>query len=254
MVTPARVVGRPPSMPAAPVARQIPVAARLNERQMRLQEIAPRPFAKVGRPEKVTTVGPALATRPPTPATPVPVPPPLGPNRVREAMARLSKTLGIHPRKQEFKYTATVRESGRPTYGSVRAFSKREAAEIVHGRGLRPERIVPGRLPLMVKALRAVLGDAALHPEIRHLYSRDRWADGDHRGTAGRSSGWSPGDGRDGSRPSPSIFNDPARVEPVTSSPPSPPSPPSPANTARPPTGPSADSGRYSPFFHGGMT
>lgn len=248
MVTPARVVGRPPSMPAAPVARRIPVAARLDERQLRLQQIAPRRFAKVGRPEKVTTVGPALATRPPTPATPVPVPPQPhghepGPNRLW--LQRQLRRVGLGPRLREYKYTATVRDSGRPTYGAIKAVSVREAHAVLARRGLDPERVVPGRLPPTVRMLRAVFGDRILHPEVRHLYGGEPPP---RRPVSAR-----PAD-RESRLPSPTLFQDPHRIEPVTAPPPAMPERPDPLNTATSPPTPPAESPRYSPFFHGGMT
>lgn len=246
MVTPARVVGRPPSMPAAPVARRIPVAARLDERQLRLQQIAPRRFAKVGRPEKVTTVGPALARRPLTPARKVPI---LDHRKVPPTSMTAEHILSHWGRQgtsgpQSFRYVART-ESGNLTWGRIKAVSRQAAVARLHRRNLSPTSVMSTKAsPLVRTAARlfgALSGDfepmdlGGLLPHdrrrIRPVVSFQR------------------------SGVFPTTSASPGRVEPVSRTEnPEPPHQPEPLNTRTMPSTAVADADRYSPFFHGGMT
>lgn len=215
---------------------------------MRLQEIAPRPFAKVGNPEKVTTVGPTLATRPTTLATPVPIlftekpRPRVSPTEqwIQRAVAKLLPS----PRTEMFRYTATVNDSGRQTYGKVRAASVDQAKAVLAGRGLTPTWVASVRPPGLVRAMEAFVGHKAIPTALRRFL-------GD-RPFPGRGQSVSTGHGTE--RPPPTLFHDPHRVEPVTAPLPVAPERPDPFNTATSPPTPPAESPRYSPFFHGGMT
>lgn len=245
MVTPARVVGRPPSMPAAPVARQIPVAARLDERQLRLQEIAPRPFAKLGRPEKVTTVGPTLARRPLTPARKVPIldhrkvsPTSMVAEHIFSHWGR-QKTTGP----QSFRYVAQT-ESGSLTRGRIKAVSRQAAVAKLHRRNLSPTSVMPVNASPLVRMATRLFGALSSDFEPMDL------------------GGLLPHDRRrirpvvplQRSGVYPTTSASPGRVEPVSRiENPEPPPPVEPLNTRAMPTTPVADAGRYAPFFHGGV-
>lgn len=212
-----------------------------------MQQIVPRPFAKLGRPEKVTTVGPALATRSAARATPSPVLLAEKPRQrgrpVEHRIGQTAPTMPLPSRSGVFRYTATVNDGGRAAYGQVRATSVGQAKAVLAARGLTPIRVVP-------PAGRA--GPAKSPEPLAARRGRPTWL---RRAAAGRPS---LGYGRPNptvggaSRPPLALFHGPHRIEPVFALPPAMPTRPDPLNTATPPPTPAAVSRRYSPFFHGG--
>ena len=211
---------------------------------MRLQEIAPRPFAKIGRPEKVTAVGPALATRSAARATPSPVLLAEKPRQrgrpVEHRIGQTAPTMPLPSRSGVFRYTATVNDGGRAAYGQIRATSVGQAKAVLAARGLTPTRVVPLARP--VRPPEPLVARRATPTWLqRAIGGRLPLGHGRPNPTVGGAS-----------RPPLALFHGPHRIEPVFALPPAMPTRPDPLNTATPPPTPAAVSRRYSPFFHGG--
>jgi hypothetical protein len=242
VVTPARVVGRPQTLPAAPVARQIPIATRLNERQSGQPLLNHSPSVRSATQNRSGITEPARVRPLVAGITPNPTAPrryrqtsPLIVDGTRQGNSRHSEQTGWTPRRPAFAKLAYAPGGQRPV-SSSNPEGDSPAAE----QQPLPKLVGPvARRSYSSRPLSVIQAIASRLPRL--LF------DGKRPG------GMVSSIAREIDRTPPLRLSSPTTAKLTTLPVPSPPKPLEPLNTAKEAVTQPAVSKRYSPFFHAGV-